>query len=293
MRSFRDRLARPEPLLLDGATGTELNRRGVDTALPLWSAAALWEAPDVLRQIHRDYVEAGAELVTANTFRTHPRSLAAGGRRGQGPELTARAVQIAREACGDRAWVAGSQAPLEDCYSPELVPDDKALAREHELMSAQLAEAGVDVILVETQHTIREALAAATAATATGLPVLIGFVCDRDGKLLSGESLATAALAVLPLEPAGLLVNCTPTPTVGAALSGLSQVAAGLTIGAYGNIGEPDPVQGWRSTDAADPRVYSRYARSWLDHGAMLVGGCCGTTPEHIRQLASTIAKRT
>src|SRR5436853_307232 len=79
MRPFRDRLAEPRPVLLDGATGTELNRRGVDTSLPLWSAAALRSAPEVVRQIHADYIAAGAEVVTANTFRTHERNRHAAG----------------------------------------------------------------------------------------------------------------------------------------------------------------------------------------------------------------------
>ena len=77
--SFLERLGDPRPILLDGATGTELNRRGVSTDLPLWSAAALLDAPAALRQVHRDYLLAGAEIVTANTFRTHRRSLARGG----------------------------------------------------------------------------------------------------------------------------------------------------------------------------------------------------------------------
>lgn len=289
MQSFRDRLASARPLLLDGATGTELNRRGVDTALPLWSAAALWEAPNILAEIHADYVQAGAEVITANTFRTHSRSLQAGGLHGQALALTARAVEIARRACGDQAWVAGSQAPLEDCYAPELVPDDITLAREHAVMAAQLAEAGVDVILVETQHTIREAVAAARAASQTGLPVLVGFVCGSDGKLLSGESIERAVDAILPVQPAGLLINCTPTPAIDCALSDFAGLAPGLPFGAYGNIGEPDPIQGWRNTDAADPGNYAGYAAGWLSAGARLLGGCCGTTPEHIRRLARLI----
>src|SRR5262245_41106780 len=116
MRPFRDRLAGTQPILLDGATGTELNRRGVDTSLPLWSAAALLRAPEVVRQIHADYVASGAQAITANTFRTHERNLRASGladARRLASELTAQAVALARSAAGALAWVAGSQAPLE------------------------------------------------------------------------------------------------------------------------------------------------------------------------------------
>ena len=183
--SFLKRLAVPRPILLDGATGTELNRRGVNTDLPLWSARALLEAPDVLRQIHADYVRAGAELLTADTFRTHRRSLARGGQADRAAELTRLAVSLAREAAalaapGRECFVAGSQAPLEDCYSPELVPPQADCEREHAELAGHLAAAGVDLILVETMNTIREAVAAVRAARATGLPVLASFVCRSD-----------------------------------------------------------------------------------------------------------------
>jgi homocysteine S-methyltransferase len=352
MRAFRDRLAEG-PILLDGATGTELNRRGVDTSLPLWSAAALLHSPETVRQIHADYVAAGAEVITANTFRTHERNLRAGGiadAHRAAAELTAKAVALARRAADQSAWVAGSLAPLEDCYSPHLTPDDAALDREHRQMAESLAAAGVDLILVETHNSIREALAATRAAVATGLPVLVSFVCGADGRLLSGEALSAAAGAVLPLRPDAVLVNCaparvmeallrelrtacnagqssplapreeiilrseitrtrfiTPSPLGGegrgegrsAAKPPLTQpipreergfATASTLIGCYANIGEADPVQGWRNT-AEDAGVYTAFARSWLAAGARLIGGCCGTTPAHIARLSELIAQ--
>ena len=116
---FIARLARGDLFILDGATGTELTRRGVDTTLPLWSAGALIDPQgrDVLRCIHSDYIRAGAQIVTANTFRTHRRSLAKGGKGGRAGELTHLAVQLVREAveqvpAAHRVFVAGSIAPL-------------------------------------------------------------------------------------------------------------------------------------------------------------------------------------
>jgi len=188
--TLRERLTNPRPILLDGATGTELNRRGVSTELPLWSTRALLDAPQTLLEVHRDYVNAGAEILTANTFRTYRRNLEPAGLGDRAAKLTTQAVEIARDAANGRAWVVGSQPPLEDCYSPELTPDDDALWREHAEMSRNLASAGVDGILVETQHTIREAVAATNAATETGLPLMVSFVCGNDGRLLSGESLS-------------------------------------------------------------------------------------------------------
>ncbi len=283
--SFLKRLGEGPPLLLDGATGTELHRRGVDTALPLWSARALLEAPEVLRRIHADYAAAGAEVLTADTFRTHARNLAAAGLADQAAALTRRAVEIAREAAGGMAWVAGSQAPLEDCYEPARVPGDDALAREHALMAGHLQDAGVDLILVETQNSVREAVAAGRAAAGTGLPVVISFVCGTDGRLLSGEDLTEAVRAVLPLKPAGIGVNCCPTPSITGLLEVLKKAAPGLPLAAYGNVGHADPVQGWVSDAVEDPEAYARHAGAWLQAGARLVGGCCGTTPAHIRKL--------
>ena len=275
----------PRPLLLDGATGTELNRRGVDTGLPLWSAKALLDAPDVVRQIHRDYVAAGAEVVTANTFRTYRRTLTHAGLGERAAELTALAVQIAREAADCKAWVVGSQPPLEDCYSPQLCPDDVALAEEYAEMAANLANAGVDAILAETHNTIREAVAATRAAMATGLPVLVSFVCGNDGRLLSGESLSDAVRAVVPFHPVAILVNCVPAEIVVPLLREIQQAAPGVPRGAYANVGRPDPVQGWVNTDAQEPDRYAEFAEQWLAAGAKIIGGCCGTTPAHIRRI--------
>src|SRR5512139_2644302 len=132
--NFFTRLTTGFALLLDGAAGTELQRRGVDTTLPLWSARALIEAPEVLRAIHKDYLAAGADIITTNTFRTHRRTLTRAGVGERARELTSLAVQIARDAAGrvDRQiFVAGSMAPLEDCYSPQLVPAADELQVEH------------------------------------------------------------------------------------------------------------------------------------------------------------------
>src|SRR5262245_35929946 len=128
---FRERLASGPPLLLDAAMGTELQRRDADTGLPLWSARPLLRDPELVWTIHGDEVGAGAEILTSNTFRTHARSLAKGGLGERSGELTARAVQLANQAAaipGREVFVAGSLSPLEDCYRPDLAPDDAALA---------------------------------------------------------------------------------------------------------------------------------------------------------------------
>jgi S-methylmethionine-dependent homocysteine/selenocysteine methylase len=287
MIQWLDRLSQGPPLLLDGATGTELERRGAKSTLPLWSAHALLHDPELVGRIHADYVAAGAELLTANTFRTQRRTLARGGLGERAGELTARAVELARQAAGgsDRAVaVLGSAPTLEDCFRPDLVPNSTSLEREHGEHAANLAAAGVDAILVETMNTIPEALAALRAARATGLPALVSFVCWRGPRLLSGETLHDALEALRPEAPAALLVNCLPPSNVAPCLSVLR--AVGLPFGVYPNLGAPvDEGDRSRSEDCA-PERFAAQAASWLEAGASLVGGCCGTTPAHLRAVA-------
>ncbi len=288
--AFLERLRQGPPLILDGATGTELNRRGVDTGLPLWSAnALLTEAGQrILQQIHEDYLRAGAEILTTNTFRTHHRALAPAGKADRALELTRLAVQIARQALANVSserprFLAGSISTLEDCYRPDLVPSQAELYDEHQERVQHLFLSGIDLFLIETINTIREARVIAQLAVATGLPVIVSFVCDRQGRILSGERLADAARELLPLGVTALGVNCAPTPDLHRALQELHQACPpDFPLIAYGNIGYADDQVGWVNTDAILPETYYEYACRWP---ARIVGGCCGTTPNHIAVL--------
>lgn len=288
MDDFRRRLNAPPVLLLDGATGSELHRRGIATPVPLWSTAALLTAPDAVLQLHREYVAAGAEVVTAATFRTKRRTLASAGRRESARDLTRLAVELARRAAP--RFVAGSIAPLEDCYEPRLVPSDPECEAEHAELARDLAEAGVDLLLVETMNTIREARSAALAAKATGLPVVVSFVCGSDDRLLSGETVTAAATSLLQVGVDALAINCTPTPTLTRPLAELLTTVAGrLPCGAYGNIGHTDAIHGFTCTEELDADGYATRALGWVEQGARFVGGCCGTTPAHIARLRQAL----
>ncbi|CAG0968915.1 enediyne biosynthesis protein CalE2 [Anaerolineales bacterium] len=288
--TFLSSLSQPRKLILDGATGTELNRRGVDTGLPLWSANALLTDRDskILQQIHEDYLRAGADIITTNTFRTHRRALAPSGNADRALELTSRAVTIARGAIinvnvDSPKFIAGSISTLEDCYRPDLVPSDEELRAEHAERIGHLVQCGVDLILIETINTIREAAVMAKLAVETGLPVVVSFVCDREGKILSGETLTDAANRLLPLDISVIGVNCGPTTDLVEPLAELRQACgADFPLIAYGNIGYADDKVGWVNTDAENPQTYCQHVSQWQ---VKIVGGCCGTTPEHIRQL--------
>jgi len=290
----RSLLTRGEIILLDGALGTELERRGVSTALPLWSAQALLDTPDMVRTIHEEYIRAGADVITAATFRTTPRALGKAGMHGEADRLTERAVTLAREAReraggGREIWVAGSLAPLEDCYRPELAPSGDAAEEEHRVQAERLARCGADLILIETMNTVAEARAAAAAARTTGLPVLVSFICSGPRVILSGEPLGDAARAVEPYDPIAILVNCVPAEIAAGCLDELSR-ATPLPRGCYPNAGAPDMERGaWHFDDAMTPERFAAMAGSWLERGAQVVGGCCGTGPDHIRALRSAL----
>ncbi len=281
--------------LLDGGTGTELDRRGVDIGLPLWSARAIIEAAEVLQDVHRSYLAAGARLITTNTFRTHERSLAKAGMGDRAAALTHQAVSIARAACDDMATdaqVLGSVAPLEDCYRPELAPDAATCRSEHEQIIRHLIDGGVDVVLIETMCAAREAIAAVEAARAAQPQQWAISFCLRStgppGVLLDGTALSDV---VLHLEGAAFVgINCVPAPQLAEQVAFLRATLPESTpIAAYGNVGYADEQGGWISTDAIEPNRYATYAADWIEAGATIVGGCCGTSPDTIRAIASKL----
>jgi len=295
--TFLTSLSKSARLILDGATGTELHRRGVDTGLPLWSANALMNDRDalILRNIHEDYLRAGADIISTNTFRTHRRALAPSGNADRAFELTRLAVEIARAAIANvpsdkPRFVAGSISTLEDCYRPDLVPFDDELRAEHSERIHHLIDSGVDLILIETINTIREALIIAKLAATLGTPFIVSFVCNREGKILSGESLAEAAGQLLPLGISAIGANCGPTPHLAKPLAELKTACGeNFPLIAYGNIGYADEKVGWVNTDAENPGAYSEQASQWP---AKIIGGCCGTTPDHIKQLVIALNQR-
>jgi S-methylmethionine-dependent homocysteine/selenocysteine methylase len=269
--------------------GTEIQRRGGKTRLPLWSARALIESPELVLAIHREEVSAGAEVLTANTFRTHRRTLEKAGVGARAGELTGLAVALARQAAresGRRVFVAGSLSPLEDCYRPDLAPEDAAIEREHAEQAQALAGAGADLILAETHNTVRELCAAVRAAKVTGLPVVASVVTDGKGNLLSGEPIEEAVRALAPLRPEVLSINCVPAARLAGDLYRLAAASPGIPLAAYGNLGLPADDTGWVFTESLTPEEYAGHARGWLEAGTRLVGGCCGTTPSVTSALA-------
>jgi homocysteine S-methyltransferase len=162
---------------------------------------------------------------------------------------------------------------------------------EHAEVVEQMKSGGVDFILFESMNTVSEAVAACEAAHASGLPVWVSLVVREGARLLSGEPIAEAVKALDPLDVDVMAVNCAPIEEITAALAELRKHRSG-PVGAYAHIGRYDPPS-WKfgfyprfsGTDRVPPAKYLEAARDWKRLGAQVIGGCCGTTPEHIRAL--------
>lgn len=289
--TLAERLLQPEVILLDGATGSELERRGLKLTLPLWSAVAFLseDGRSVLRAIHADYVRAGSDVITANTFRTNYRTLKRADLRHKATSWTKQAVDITRRAVDDarpdrEIVVAGSVAPLEDCYRPELAPPDADMKDEHRRHIDNLYEAGVDMFLIETMNTIREAAIAADYAVQTGKPVVVSFITKDADHLLGGEFLPHAGRLVTMLKATGVLINCVTPALMGESLSTL-RAATSLPIGGYANLlARP------REKPTMSPDEHARLVQGWIEKWSLkIVGGCCGSTPDHIKALAEVV----
>lgn len=288
-----NQLSRKPVVVLDGAMGSELHRHGVDVALPLWSAHALLRAPHLVRNIHFWNLHAGADVLTANTFRTNARTLHSAGIADRWEELNLKALEFAYEAreryrAARPVTVAASIAPVEDCYRPDLTPSDAELEEEHGRQAELLALMGAELLLVETMPTAREARIAAHACAATGREFAVSFVCTAEGALLSGENLADAVRAVLPLGPTAMLVNCVSAASMHAPLVRLRE-ASTAPIGCYANIGTPSAEGTHMRQDVSDDAHVDAAAR-WVELGARIVGGCCGCSPALLARIAGRIA---
>lgn len=291
----------PVPALLDGGMGRELRFRGIDILTPSWSASALISAPEVVRAVHDDYIAAGAEIITTNTYGVVRQALAEEGiehRFREMNEIACRIAREARDASPRPVWIAGSLPPLNGSYRADLVLPRETIEPLYREQAAILAP-HVDFFLCETMASAAEGLAAAAAACATGKPVWVSFTLheDRSGRLRSGETIADAARALDDLPVSGLLANCCAPESISAALPAL--LAAGKRwTGGYANTFEPVP-ESWSlgDEDAArrslglredlDPDAYLTPARQWWQAGATVVGGCCGTRPAHIAAIAA------
>lgn len=300
MPSLQERIERGDVLILDGATGTELEKRGAPLHKAAWSAAALLTHPDIVRNVHEDYVRAGTDIVTTNTFSSARHILEPAGLGEKTHELNATAVRLAREAidnasngrpvqiagsiCSRRIFESGHQA-----YGRELQPSDDEFEAGYREQAEILSEAGADLLLLEMMDDIKYTSLALKAAVATGLPTWVGFSCelpsDRSDVMLlkSTETLARGIEAVTPLGGSLAAVMHSLTKDIEPALGIIKNSWEGPT-GAYAHSQDGAPL--------INPREYLAHALRWVKMGAQVMGTCCRMGPEYIRLLREELPKR-
>jgi 5-methyltetrahydrofolate--homocysteine methyltransferase len=289
MDDFLSRLKSGRVAVADGAMGTMLQSVG----LPVGGSPEAWllENPDPVCGVHRAYVEAGADLILTCTFGGTRTRLKRPGLSGRVAEVNRRAVEVAREAAGDRAYVAGDIGPLGEFLAPMgKITYEQAVDIFAEQARA-LAEAGVDVLYVETMSDLNEARAAVEGAQQvnSGVPITITLSFDRNGWTNMGVSPEQAAKTLLAMGVDGIGANCGATlEMTEGALATMHEVAPQAILIAKPNAGKPRMVKREEVYDAT-PADMAEYARKFVALGARIVGGCCGSTPEHIRAIAQAM----
>ena len=285
-------------VLMDGGTGTELEKRGVPMDNAAWCATALATHPDVVREVHEDYIRAGAEVVITNTFPAAKHVLQEAGVGERFRELNARAAELAREARENAAegpvYIAGSistfPAKLDYGYDPE---ENEARANYTE-QAEVLAGAGVDLIALEMMRDLEGTKYAIEAAAKTGLPIWLGFSCwpAEDGTLMlwTGRDSLAGALEELPLQEVSLVsIMHTQIEDTVPALQEIKRHWDG-PLGAYPHRGE-FIMPHWQFIDRISPEDFAAEAEKWLELGVQMIGGCCGIGPEHIRELKARLPR--
>lgn len=290
--------------LLDGGMGQELRRRSATPDHPLWGAKQMLDEPGLVRALHEEFLRAGAQIITTNTFGTSRWRL---NRHGMWDAFAAanraagEAAEAAREAVNPAALIAGSLPPLRSAYRADLVLPVADAVVEYAEQALVLAP-HVDVFLAETMVSALEARGAAEAALAAGKPVWVAFTLHDYGppRLRGGETIAEAVGALADLSIGAFLLNCSTPEVVSAGMAELVAAAGATPAGGYAN-GFVEVPQEWAlgmDVDELmlradlDPDAYAAHASAWLDAGATIVGGCCEVGPAHIARLAALIATR-
>jgi 5-methyltetrahydrofolate--homocysteine methyltransferase len=284
------RLKSGRVIVADGATGTMLLAAG----LPAGTPPERWvlENPNPIRDLQRAYVEAGSDLIIACTFGANRTRLEQTGLADQLAEVNQRAVQIAREAAGDRAYVAADIGPTGELLMAPIgkMTYEQALEIFAE-QAAVLAQAGVDVLYIETMSDLDEMKAAVTGAqqAAPDIPIFATFSFDHHGRTNMGVKPEQAAETLQALGVAAFGANCGATlEMTEGAVTKMHEAAPQAALIAKPNAGKPHMVDRKTVYDAT-PEDMAEYAQKFVALGARVVGGCCGSTPEHILAIAETV----
>jgi homocysteine S-methyltransferase len=308
MSRLAERLHNQEILLLDGGVSTEIRRRGVALDKNVWSGLTTKTHPDEVRQVHADYIQAGAQIITANTYSTARHVLESINLGHESKLLNLKSVQLAQQArdevAQEEVFIAGSMSSMPPLTSHQEVAVDGQVESSYQELAEVLAHAGVDLIIAEMMRDIENASMVIKAAVSTGLPVLIGFSAmmaengvdvrslrwKNTDDTTSAHDFGGMVETLKPLGGQAAGIMHTRVEDTGPALEVLKQRWSGPLL-AYAETGKlilPD----WRYEEVSSPEDYAAEIEGWIQHyGVQIVGGCCGTGPEHIRVLRQLLDK--
>jgi S-methylmethionine-dependent homocysteine/selenocysteine methylase len=300
-----------DTLILDGGMSRELLRLGAELKQPEWSALALINSPEIVRQVHGEFIAAGADVVTTNSYALVPFHIGEERFCTDGPALIALSGRLAREAAdaaGRKVVVAGSLPPIFGSYEPENF--DPSTVQDYLKVLVENLAPHVDVWLGETLSLIAEGEAVRKAIKAQPKPFWISFTLADDAaqvaggepKLRSGETVRAAAEWAARSGAQALLFNCAKPEVMKKAVETAAAVFAekgvSLKIGVYANAFETDTDDKAANEGLHDTRqdltgdTYSRFACDWAEAGATMIGGCCGIGAEHIHRVAGALRAR-
>lgn len=286
--------------LLDGGLGQEIVKRSAMAPAPSWTIAVMMDRPDIVRDAHKAYVEAGARVLCVNTYTATPTRIRRDAPAHAIEDIHRTALSLARQAVTESGVkhpvrIAGCLPPLVASYVAEVSLDYEASLEEYRTM-VTLQKNAADLFLIETMSNTVEALAALKAARECDLPTYIGLTVSDDGTitLRSGEPLAAALDQIVGAGPDGILLNCSHPESISKAMPLVAQT--GLPFGAYANafttidgFAPGTTVAGLETRQDLTPKAYSDHVLGWIDQGATIVGGCCEVGPRHISALRDTL----
>jgi len=291
--SFRDVLARGEILVADGATGTNYQARGLERGLApeQW----LFQEPDQVIQLHRDFILAGSNIILTNSFGATALRLAHAGLEDDAAQVNQRAVALARRAIhsaarDERVWVAGSIGPSGQLLEPFGTLTREEAVAQFAAQARALADGGVDLLVVETQFDLGEATAAYEGArSVTDLPIVVSFSFDMGANTMMGLKAAQVAREVTALGADMVGVNCGRSLEENLVNLEEMRAATQLSIWMKPNAGLPRMTDDDIALYDVTPEAMGEAAARWLAAGAQIVGGCCGTSPQHLREIARAV----
>lgn len=274
-------------LILDGAMGTMLEQNDYTTSPPLWTASANLDSPDLVFDIHKAYLNAGTDIISTNTFRTARYAFKKVSREEEANPATRKAIEVAKSSIvkADRQiYLAGSLAPLEDCFRPDIIPADDILFEEHTAQCSLLISEGVDFILAETLGSMREASVIAEICSNRDYPFMISLRPTGNSTMQDETPLTDCISRLSKFNPLAILLNCNSPENASRDFQILTEVYPGIT-GIYTNApGHYLSQTEWDYPDNAGSR-FCVHASRWYEEGAKIIGGCCGTQPSMIREL--------